>query len=73
MYHCRQPGCGWQAIAPSESAAREQYLAHLLDEHTTDVDADVPEGMVQVKLDAEADWVTVTVAEAKRLHERNHD
>ncbi|WP_158056176.1 hypothetical protein [Halorussus halophilus] len=67
---CEKPGCRWTAIAPSSAAAREQYREHLKDEHTTEVDAEIPEGMVQVKVDGE--WKTMTPEEAKSFHEDGH-
>jgi predicted small metal-binding protein len=73
MYRCPRPECGWQAIAPSDAAAKEQYMEHLVDEHTKEVDADIPDGMVQVKLGAQGEWVNVTLEEAKRLHEQYHE
>jgi|GEM_PF-4686330 len=72
MYRCTRPGCRWQAIAPTEQAAREQYVDHLLDEHVTEVEADIPEGMVQIKLGADEEWRTVTPEEAHQLHQDHH-
>ncbi|MFB6183605.1 MAG: hypothetical protein ABEI96_03535 [Haloarculaceae archaeon] len=72
MFRCTRPGCGWQAIAASEAAARDQYLRHLVGEHTTEVDADVPDGKVQVRYGDREEWLTVTLEEAKRLHEAYH-
>lgn len=73
MVRCSHDDCGWQAIAPSEDAAWDQYAEHLLAEHSRQVAADVPEGMVQVKLDRDGDWLTVTVEEAHELHDAAHD
>lgn len=69
---CSRPGCGWEAIAPSDAAARQQYVEHLVEAHSTTVDADVPEGMVQVKAGDAEEWTTVTVEEALELHEELH-
>jgi len=73
MIRCSHPGCPWQAIAPSTAAARAQYAEHLVAEHATDVDADIPEGMVQVKLHEDGEWITTTIEEARALHEAAHD
>lgn len=70
MVRCHYPGCAWQAIAPSTAAAREQYLQHVVDEHAREVDVDIPEGMVQVKV-GDDEWRTVTPEEARRLHDRD--
>lgn len=70
MYRCSRPGCGWQSFAPAAEAAREQYVEHLVSAHTVEVDAEVPEGMVQLRLDDE--WVTVTPEEARALHRERH-
>ena len=69
MLRCSHPGCPWQAIAPSRDAAMDQYAAHLVDEHRETVDADIPDGMVQIKLAEDENWVTTTVEEARELHE----
>lgn len=70
---CYHPGCRWQSIAPSLPAAREQYVEHLVDEHVREVDAEVPEGMVQVRFGEDDEWRTVTREEARRLHRANFD
>lgn len=67
MLRCTQAGCRWVAIAPSEEAAREEYERHIREEHVTSVDADIPDGMVQVKVDDE--WTTMTPEEARSLHD----
>lgn len=69
---CQRPNCGWEAIAPSGAAAREQYAEHLVEAHTTTVEAEVPDGMVQVRAGEDDEWTTVTVEEARRLHEDLH-
>jgi predicted small metal-binding protein len=72
MVHCSHPGCSWQAIAPSENAAWTQYAEHLVEEHAETVDVDVPDGMVQVKLRADGEWITATPEEARELHDAVH-
>jgi predicted small metal-binding protein len=72
MIRCSQPGCAWQAIAPSEDAAWTQYAEHLVDEHAQSVDVDIPEGMVQVRFGEDDEWVTVTAEEARELHDAVH-
>lgn len=72
MLRCSHPDCGWQAIAPSEAAAWDQYGRHLVDAHARTVDADIPEGMVQIKLQEDDEWITATVEEAQRLHDSVH-
>lgn len=72
MLRCSHPGCSWQALAPSESVAWTRYAEHLVAEHARSVDADIPEGMVQIKLDADEGWITTTVEEAHRLHDAAH-
>lgn len=73
MMRCHHPGCRWQAIAPSAALAREQYLQHLVDAHAEQVEADIPEGMVQVKVGDDDEWRTVTPEEARRLHDDHGD
>lgn len=62
MLACPEADCGWRALAPSRRAALSQLAEHLVDEHGTVVDADVPEGEVQVRRDGE--WRTLPVEEA---------
>lgn len=73
MLRCHYVGCGWHALAPSERAAREQLDAHIAAAHVSEVDAEVPDGMVQVKTGDDDEWRTVPPEEAARLHEREHD
>jgi len=68
MIRCPDPDCGWQAIAPSDDAARDQYAAHLVDAHTESVDAEVPEGMVQVRV-GDGEWRTMTAEQATTFHD----
>lgn len=72
MVRCPRTGCRWQSIAPSEEAARTQYAKHLVAEHTTEVDAEIPDGMVEVRLGEDDEWRLMTVEEAKALHEDHH-
>lgn len=72
MRRCERAGCGWQAIAPSEAVAAEQYARHLVEAHASEVDADVPEGMVQVRAGGSDDWVTMTPDEAREFHAALH-
>lgn len=64
MLACPEDDCGWQAVAPSRRAALAQLAEHLVAEHGTVVDADVPEGTVQVRQNGE--WTTVPVEDATR-------
>ena len=73
MVRCSHPGCSWQAIAPSEEAAWTQYAAHVVEEHARAVDAEIPDGMVQVKREDDGEWITVTFDEARSIHEALHD
>ena len=68
---CDVPGCGWTAVVPSEAAAEDRYREHLKDEHVSTVDAEIPDGMVQVRVDGE--WRNVTREEARAYHERPRD
>lgn len=72
MTRCSRPGCGWRAIAPSREAAAEQYAKHLVEEHTAEEEADIPDGMVQIRFGDGEEWRTVTLEEAKRLHALHH-
>lgn len=72
MLRCSRLGCGWQAIAASRQAAAEQYARHLAEAHSTEVSADIPDGMVQVRA-GDDEWQTVTIEEAKRLHALQHE
>jgi predicted small metal-binding protein len=69
---CSYPDCSWRPVAPSADAARRQYAAHVVDAHARTVETDIPEGMVQVKLQADGEWLTVTPEEARRLHRKRH-
>lgn len=69
MVRCTHPGCGWQSIAPSEAIAREQFADHLVEAHAREVDADVPDGKVQVRIDEDDEWRTMTFEQAKAFHE----
>ncbi|KAB1196352.1 MULTISPECIES: DUF1059 domain-containing protein [Haloferax] len=73
MKRCSHPGCSWRSIAPSEDAALAQFAEHLVESHSKTVDVDIPEGMVQIKLHEEGEWVTTTFEEARKLHDRSHD
>jgi len=73
MVRCSHPDCAWRAIAPSEAAAWKQYAEHLVEEHASVVDAEIPEGMVQVKHEEDSEWITVTFDEAMSIHEALHD
>lgn len=73
MVRCSHPGCSWRSIAPSEDAAWTQYAEHLVEEHARAVDAEVPDGMVQIKRDDESEWMTVTFDEARNIHDALHD
>lgn len=72
MRQCPVPECGWQAIAPSEEAAERQLEAHFIDVHTEEVDAEIPPGMVQVRLGGDDEWVTMTFEEAMAYHQSRH-
>ncbi len=72
MLCCSHPGCSWRAVAPSRDAAWDQYAEHLVGEHARTVDADIPEGMVQVRFGTDEEWVTTTPEEAHRLHDDIH-
>lgn len=69
MRQCPLPHCGWQAIAPSEEAASRQLEEHFLEVHTEEVDADIPEGMVQVRCGPDDEWRTMTPEEARAFHQ----
>lgn len=73
MVRCSYEACPWQSIAPSDSAAQKQLAKHVVERHGVQVDADVPDGKVQVRFADDGEWQTVTAAEAKRLHEERHD
>lgn len=70
MIRCPHDDCGWRAVAPSRDAATQQFAEHVVAEHAREVDADVPEGMVQVKVEREGEWLTMTPTEARALHDR---
>ncbi|UVE49623.1 DUF1059 domain-containing protein [Haloferax larsenii] len=73
MKRCSHPGCSWQAIAPSADAAMAQYAEHLVEAHAKTVEADIPDGMVQIKLQEDGEWITTTFEEARELHDSFHD
>ncbi len=73
MRTCDHDGCGWRAIAPSASAAADRYARHLIEEHGEEVDVDIPAGKVEVRTSGDDAWRTVTLEEAKRLHESTHE
>ncbi|MBX0322313.1 DUF1059 domain-containing protein [Halomicroarcula sp. F13] len=72
MKRCSHPGCSWRAIAPADDAVWGQYARHLVAEHSTTVDADIPSGIVQLKFEADEDWITVPVEEARALQAERH-
>lgn len=72
MHRCDREGCGWQAIAPTGAAAAEQFARHLVAAHGRETDADVPEGMVQVRTGEDDEWTTMTLEEAKAFHATRH-
>lgn len=69
MRQCPLPDCGWSAIAPSEEAASRQLEDHFIEVHTEEVDADIPEGMVQVRCGPDDEWRTMTPEEARAFHQ----
>ena len=69
---CRYEECGWRAIAPSARAAREQYTEHVVEEHTAEVDAEVPDGMVQVRTGGDEEWELMTFEEAREFGREHH-
>ncbi|WP_416839625.1 hypothetical protein [Haloferax sp. DFSO52] len=73
MKRCSHPGCSWQSIAPSGDAALEQFAEHLVESHSKTVDVDIPEGMVQIRLHEDDEWVTTTFEEAQKLHDWSQD
>lgn len=73
MIRCSYPDCAWQSIAPSDAGARRQYAEHVVDAHTEEVEADVPEGSVQVRIDADDDWRTMTATQASAFHRAVHE
>lgn len=72
MKRCTHPGCSWQAFAPTEDAALAQYAEHLVEAHSKTVDVDIPDGMVQIRLQEGGEWITTTFEEARQLHD-THD
>ena len=73
MVRCSYADCGWQSIAPAESAAREQYATHLVEAHAEEVSADIPDGMVQVRIDEADAWRTMTAEQAQAFHRAVHE
>lgn len=63
MITCPHPDCGWQAIAPSERVAHEQYASHVVEVHGDVVDVEVPDGTIEVKHDADDEWQRIPVEE----------
>jgi predicted small metal-binding protein len=72
MVQCSYSDCSWQAIAPSEEAAWKQYAEHIVDDHARTVDAEIPDGMVQIKLERGGEWITTTTEDARQLHDAVH-
>lgn len=72
MVRCAYDGCGWRAIAPSETAAEEQYAEHIVTDHAEEVDAEIPDGMVQVRNGEDAEWRTMTLEQALAFHDAVH-
>lgn len=73
MVRCDYDDCGWQAIAPSATVAAEQYAEHIVTAHAESVDAEIPDGMVQVRDGEESEWRTMTVEQALAFHRSVHD
>lgn len=63
-------GCGWRRITPTAAVARRLKAEHVAEVHARHVDADIPEGRVQVRLDDT--WITTTTARARDLHDDLH-
>lgn len=61
MITCPHRECGWQAIAPSERAARRKYASHVVEAHGKSVDAEIPEGTIEVKHDGDDEWEQIPV------------
>lgn len=72
MIRCSYPACSWQSIAASAAGARQQYAEHLVATHAERVDAEIPEGMVQVRIDADDEWRTMTAEQATAFHQAVH-
>lgn len=72
MILCAYDGCSWQSIAPAEEAARQQYAEHIVSDHAETIDVDIPDGMVQIKLGEDGDWITTTREAARMLHDQVH-
>lgn len=74
MVRCTHPTCGWQSIAASAAGGREQLAEHLVAAHAREVDAeaDIPEGMVQVRVDGDDEWRTLSVEQARALQRAVH-
>ncbi|KZN26361.1 hypothetical protein A4G99_21400 [Haladaptatus sp. R4] len=68
MIRCSQADCGWVAIAPSERAALNQYEAHLLETHVETVEAEIPDGYVQVRTE-DGEWKTMRAEDAREFHD----
>lgn len=62
--------CEWFTVA-SGLPGEHQYREHIKEEHIEEVDADIPEGMVQVKIRGE--WVTLTPEEAREVTRHGGD
>ena len=73
MRRCPHDGCGWQPISASRAGARDQLIDHLFEVHTHEVESSIPDGMVQVKTEADGEWRNVTVDDAKALHRTLHE
>lgn len=70
---CSFTGCSWQPIAPSSDAAWRQHAEHFVEAHAEEVDAEIPDGMVQVQLEEDGEWITTTIEGARELHDAMHD
>jgi predicted small metal-binding protein len=73
MITCPHPDCGWQAIAPSERVAHEQYASHVVEVHGEVVDVEVPDGTIEVKHDADDEWQRIPVEELSEGSENAED
>lgn len=60
MQRCPLSGCGWHAVAPTQSAGRDRLEEHVLAEHVDVESAEIPEDTVEIRREGDDEWTRVS-------------
>lgn len=60
---------------PQDSGEGKNYHfdEYFVEAHAEEVEAETPDGMVQVQLEQDGEWITTTIEGARELHESMHE